>query len=182
MGAINETLFRTAASYAQALQEKGEDAFLKENPNNFFLLEKPLGQYHTSGFFARTKDHAEFDVPEEIPPGLETRVIPVASREGALPSPLITIGRNIRADIVFEDPRISRVHAYISRDFEKDIIIDNSTNGTFLRDERIEKGKARLLENGARVVLGPDDAIVLRYVTGTSFVGCLQKWSAKGTY
>jgi pSer/pThr/pTyr-binding forkhead associated (FHA) protein len=71
----------------------------------------------------------------------------------------LTIGRVPgRADFVLADPEVSSVHARVERDSGPPILIDaNSTNGTFVNDERIT---SRPLRPGDRVRLGGVQLVV----------------------
>jgi class 3 adenylate cyclase len=50
--------------------------------------------------------------------------------------PAITIGRDAVNSIMIIDPKVSRLHARIELRKDKFILIDQSTNGTFLSDEK----------------------------------------------
>ena len=59
-------------------------------------------------------------------------------REHRIESECITIGRAVQNDIVITSKRVSREHARIRRDGWRMILEDmDSTNGTYLNDERI---------------------------------------------
>ena len=51
----------------------------------------------------------------------------------------IRIGRSKDNDIVLPDPAVSRVHSIVSRDEDKHLIIDKSTNGTFVNQKKIRR-------------------------------------------
>ena len=58
----------------------------------------------------------------------------------SLEQPLTVIGRRQGSDIVIHDTNVSRMHAQIKRDGQRLIIEDtNSSNGTMVNDERIER-------------------------------------------
>jgi adenylate cyclase len=46
--------------------------------------------------------------------------------------PIATLGRDVKADIVVKDARASRNHGRIERRFDKFVLIDQSTNGTYV--------------------------------------------------
>ena len=71
----------------------------------------------------------------------------------------LTIGRSPgRADFVLSDPEVSSLHARVERDGGPPILIDaDSTNGTFVNDERIT---SRPLQPGDRVRLGGVQMVV----------------------
>ena len=58
----------------------------------------------------------------------------------SLDRPVITIGRDPASDLVLEDDLVSRQHAQIRQEPEGPVIHDlNSTNGTFVNGERIDR-------------------------------------------
>lgn len=77
-----------------------------------------------------------------------------------LTEPVTRIGRGLQADVVLEDPTVSRRHAIIVlRDGDVLLHDDNSLNGTWRNDERVTDGVA--LADGDIIRLG---AATLRYV------------------
>jgi pSer/pThr/pTyr-binding forkhead associated (FHA) protein len=59
-------------------------------------------------------------------------------REHVLTDDVVTIGRAVENDIVITSKRVSREHACVRREGWRAILEDlNSTNGTFLNDERV---------------------------------------------
>jgi len=46
--------------------------------------------------------------------------------------PVVTLGRDASNDIVFNDPKVSRLHARIELRKDKFVLVDQSTNGTYL--------------------------------------------------
>ncbi|WP_407279030.1 adenylate/guanylate cyclase domain-containing protein [Aromatoleum evansii] len=71
--------------------------------------------------------------------------------------PVVLLGRELGNDIVIADPRASRQHARIERRRDGFVLIDQSTNGTFLADD---SGKESCIK-GAELVL-----------TGSGRIGC----------
>jgi len=66
------------------------------------------------------------------------------------------IGRNSTNDIAISDVRISGTHCILSRDQNGSVILqDLSSNGTFLKDTKIGKGKSRVLTAGDKFTLLP---------------------------
>lgn len=72
--------------------------------------------------------------------------------------PVVLLGRELGNDIVIADPRASRQHARIERRREGFVLIDQSTNGTFLADdsgnERCIKGAELVLAGSGRIGCG----------------------------
>jgi pSer/pThr/pTyr-binding forkhead associated (FHA) protein len=76
-----------------------------------------------------------------------------------LTEPVTRIGRGLQADIVLENPTVSRRHAIlVLRDGEVFLHDDNSLNGTWRNNERVQDGVA--LEEGDVIRVG---ATTLRY-------------------
>ena|SRR5690348_15598348 len=77
-----------------------------------------------------------------------------------LTEPVTRIGRGLQADVVLEDPTVSRRHAIIVlRDGAVMLHDDNSLNGTWRNDERVIDGV--VLHDGDVIRMG---AATLRYV------------------
>jgi serine/threonine protein kinase len=92
-----------------------------------------------------------------IGPGTGKQVVP-ANREG------MTVGRVAGNDIVLNDLLVSRLHARILYDDESYQVIDlNSTNGTFLGDQKLLPGVAESWHPGTPLRLGDT---VLRLLIG----------------
>ena len=74
----------------------------------------------------------------------------------------VTIGRDPRADVVLDHPRVSRLHARVEHRKDKFVFVDQSTNGS----QVIEPGGNRrfvrrdecILTGEGTIVFGPDDA------------------------
>jgi pSer/pThr/pTyr-binding forkhead associated (FHA) protein len=71
-----------------------------------------------------------------------------------------TLGRDPTADIVIDDPTVSRFHARITRSSTGHYMLEDigSTYGTFVNDRRVQRV---ILGTGFRVQLGPEH--VLRF-------------------
>ncbi|RMD57775.1 FHA domain-containing protein [Candidatus Woesearchaeota archaeon] len=103
-------------------------------------------------------------------------IVPIKRRKDSLDFPMITMGRTLQADITFDHPLVSRVHAYVLDDSEnREILQDaNSKNGTFLNGERIKSLEKRVLTSGDSISLGGREGIRLRYFNNTSFTDYLR--------
>ena len=72
----------------------------------------------------------------------------------------LTIGRDISSDVAIVDSKVSRNHASIIAYNGKVVIVDhNSTNGTFVNDEKITPSTEIELSAGSRIAIG--DSIIL---------------------
>jgi len=89
---------------------------------------------------------------------------PEGSKEIALDGDSLSFGRAGEADYRFDDNSLSRLHATIYRDGDNLWIVDeNSTNGTFVNEERVpERGTP--LENRDTIRLGNDTELRVRLV------------------
>jgi pSer/pThr/pTyr-binding forkhead associated (FHA) protein len=88
---------------------------------------------------------------------------PEGSREIALDSDRISMGRGSDADLRFDDDGLSRLHATIHRDGEKVWILDeNSTNGTFVNGEKVPPAGTPLYD-GDRVKIGHYTDLRIRF-------------------
>lgn len=77
-----------------------------------------------------------------------------------LPGTARTLGRFTTADLIVDDPLISRVHCRLTASDDQLRIEDlKSTNGTFVNDERVD---VALLADGDRVRVGQVELLVSR--------------------
>jgi serine phosphatase RsbU (regulator of sigma subunit) len=78
---------------------------------------------------------------------LAGRVVPLGSSDA------VTLGRSDDCDVRFDDGSLSRVHARLKRVAGEVVLMDlDSTNGTWVNDERVDF--ARALKDGDRIRLG----------------------------
>lgn len=72
--------------------------------------------------------------------------------------PLVTLGRGADSDIVIQDPRASRSHAKIERRRDKFVLVDMSSNGSFVtmhgERELALKREETILRGSGRIVFG----------------------------
>jgi len=79
---------------------------------------------------------------------------PVASRFGAAPGSVITLGRAGNTDVVVADGRVSKFHAYLQEGPDGWTVTDaGSLNGTWVDGERLEPYRPHPLRPGAQVAL-----------------------------
>ena len=89
-------------------------------------------------------------------------VFPLVGGEEELGASRISLGCSSRCDVQVNDESVSAVHAFIRRQGGLCSILDgDSTTGTMVNDEVIEKGEWRALASGDRVTLGFVDLIFL---------------------
>lgn len=90
--------------------------------------------------------------------GWETAELP---SEYILAHDRYSLGRDSTCDIIINGRRTSRRHAMITRDGPRYVLIDErSTNGTFVKEVRIERQKPYTLSNGDTIGLGERAAMV----------------------
>lgn len=72
--------------------------------------------------------------------------------------PSVTLGRDLSCDVVIRDPRASRTHARVELRRDKFMLVDQSTNGTFVtfqgEAEFVLKREETFLRNRGRIVFG----------------------------
>jgi diguanylate cyclase (GGDEF)-like protein len=108
--------------------------------------------------FPRTETPHAYVVSSVLRAELGTLTVLVGPEAGAtctLEHEVTVLGRDEGADIVLDDPTVSRVHARVTRSGERQHIIEDlgSTNGTFVAGRRIRRAS---LATGDRVQLGRD--------------------------
>lgn len=110
-----------------------------------------------SGNTVAPADHNESDKIQIIGPGVGKQIVPII-RDG------MTVGRVAGNDIVLNDLLVSRLHARILYENETYQVIDlNSTNGTFLGDQKLLPGVAENWRPGTPLRVGDT---VLRLLPG----------------
>ena len=68
------------------------------------------------------------------------------------PDAIKTVGRAPRADFVVDAPLVSRLHCRLTaNDHAVDVVDLDSTNGTYINDQRVQKGS---LKSGDRLRVG----------------------------
>ena len=85
--------------------------------------------------------------------------------------PVITIGRDTSNHLIVDDPRVSRLHARIELRRDKFVLVDQSTNGTYIRPGDGEIVLMRrdeiVLPKKGTISLGqqisPESAMVIRF-------------------
>jgi hypothetical protein len=98
-------------------------------------------------------------------PSLGSFVVASGSRKGErilLSGPLLVIGREARsADVLFEHPKVSRVHAEIVEDVDGIVLVDRgSANGTWVNGRKITRG---ILKDGDIIYFGGANAVTVAF-------------------
>jgi pSer/pThr/pTyr-binding forkhead associated (FHA) protein len=93
------------------------------------------------------------------PPDLVIRSGEVAYTTGSA-GPAVIIGREPPADVVIDDPRISRTHLRLQPDGGNWVAVDKSSNGTYLGDAR---QSSFVVADGMTVNLGDIDGIPVTF-------------------
>ena len=85
--------------------------------------------------------------------------------------PVVSMGRDKTNHVVVDDPKVSRLHARIEMRRNKFVLVDQSTNGTYLLPENgtmvmLRRDEAKL-SNSGRLALGepvtPDSTMLIHY-------------------
>ena len=61
----------------------------------------------------------------------------------SLEDDIVIVGRNPDCSVIINDKRLSGKHCRIEKRDTGVFVVDTSTNGTFIKDERIGKGKEK---------------------------------------
>jgi pSer/pThr/pTyr-binding forkhead associated (FHA) protein len=107
-------------------------------------------------------------------PTVQAGVSLIAKKRGSLEAKRVSMGRSGRSDICVKIATISKVHVYFDKlGADWTLVDNNSTNGTFLVDRRIENHDRHILSSGDMIYLGPDLGVIfllpadlMRYVLG----------------
>jgi serine/threonine protein kinase len=117
------------------------------------LAKRPEERYHSAGELAETFER----VVTPAPTTQETAWLLRAEdgREHPLHEGENSVGRVADNDLVIAEAPVSRCHAKITCAGLRCEVVDlGSTNGTYVNDERVEPGEARLLMPGDKLCLG----------------------------
>jgi hypothetical protein len=85
----------------------------------------------------------------------ETLVLPMAKRDKSPYAEFFFVGRAMTADLVLDDPSVSKSHAAFQREGAVWHVKDaRSRNGTYVDGRRLDAGARLKLESGAQVTFG----------------------------
>jgi pSer/pThr/pTyr-binding forkhead associated (FHA) protein len=148
-------------------RELSADDFLVRHGNAFFLLSAT--ELNEPGGPASTQLQALLDAepPAEQTATLSLLVYPVRRSERSV-SHLLTLGRTANNDVVIRDRSVSRFHAFIKKDEEGRLRIQDaeSTNGT-----RVNGNPVPNQGDGPPIALSPGDDVRLGHVELTFLDG-----------
>jgi tetratricopeptide (TPR) repeat protein len=168
--------YKRLAHYLTALEELPRPQFLEAYPRGFFI-ERARMDFDNDVIFQFSTN--EIDVPEaskQLPSDLviadflEARVIEVNKKKIDSNEGVITIGRSASNDIVLYNNTISKAHAFLyfpsstSGAYVADL---QSTNSTFLNDEKLTPHVAYDLADGDEISFGPQTKVI--YLSSSTF-------------
>ena len=133
-GAINSADFSFCLQCGHPLSQSGQTEMMSETRAEMEPVE--------AGTMAMSPLPATMGAPDQSGGGVRLRVDQgsVDDQFIGLDRPLTVIGRRQGSDVVIHDTNVSRMHAQIKRDGARLVIEDtNSSNGTIVNDERIER-------------------------------------------
>ena len=94
----------------------------------------------------------------------------------------MSFGRNEHNDVILTDDQVSRHHARITRRGERFLLEDlSSSNGTFLRQQRLEAGRPSELSEGDEIQIGCHRLVfhLYRFVSASKAASSVvSAWSA----
>ena len=93
----------------------------------------------------------------------------------------LSVGRSTDNDVILSDGRVSRNHARITRDGDDFFLEDlSSSNGTFLRDQRLTPGTQSELVEGDEIRLGSTRFVfrLYRFISSSSEIPRPAGWAA----
>lgn len=109
-----------------------------------------MGTQSLDDFPEDVEQNAEDDVPQDA----WAMLIPVdASKRVPITKTKFEIGRVAENDLQIELQFISSKHCYILLEGDQSYIVDTSTNGTMLENEKLKKGQKHVLMHGQEIVL-----------------------------
>jgi hypothetical protein len=144
------------ASYEPALRKELSDYLLEHaRQEQFALSTRPQVEFHTD----ERLDLGEFGIQAQLlaePAQDRGQALLVGGgRRNVLSGSRVVVGRSREADIVLQDPNVSRRHAELRRDEDGWQIVDlGSTNGIKVNGRRVDN---RPLRPGDQVTIGVTD-------------------------
>jgi adenylate cyclase len=122
---------------------------------------EPGSEDHRARIQAGTAASADASVPTPAPPSVGPTKVKLRLRYGdhklilGPERPTATLGRDAKSDIVVMDVRASRNHGRIERRFDRFVLVDQSTNGTYVtvrgeaefllkQEETVLRGRGRI--------------------------------------
>jgi hypothetical protein len=180
--------YKKLAHYLTVLEELPRPQFLKTYPKGFFV-ERVHMDFDNDVIFQFSTN--EIDVLEAsnqlsidlvISDFLEARVIQVSKKKIDSNEGVITIGRSASNDIVLYNQTISKSHAFLyfpTSDTGAYLADLQSTNSTFLNDDKITPYVTYDLADGDEISFGPQTKVIyLSSSTFHDFISSLKRSSA----
>lgn len=157
---------KSIAQYVEELRTLGAAKFASTY-NDPMLLLRDLGEddednpaFHTA-FMSREAVADAMGPGKDIEAGKRSlqigAVVRICKREGGVFADRIGVGRARNADVPLALARISKYHAYFSRDAAGvwNVTDAGSTNGTFVDGQKVQERLPHSVHNGQEVAFGP---------------------------
>jgi tetratricopeptide (TPR) repeat protein len=180
--------YKRLAHYLTALEELPRPQFLEAYPRGFFV-ERARMDFDNDVIFRFSTNEIDvlensnqFPIDLVISDFLEARVIEVNKKKIDSNEGVITIGRSASNDIVLYNQTISKSHAFLyfptSNNSGAYLADLQSTNSTFLNDEKITPYVAYDLADGDEISFGPQTKVIyLSSFTFYDFISSLKRSS-----
>lgn len=169
-------------------RDLGDAGFRRAHPHPVLLCraagDEDEASFHTA-FMSRdalfeTMSMSDGAGPEPSAESLEGRLFPVRKRQGGPFADRIGVGRARNADVSLPLPRVSKYHAYFSRDEGSGgyLLTDaGSKNGTSIDDAPLDARVSRAVSDGAEVHFGP---YVFLFFTADGFARMVARRAREG--
>jgi hypothetical protein len=180
--------YKRLAHYLTVLEELPRSQFMEAYPRGFFVERARMDfdndvifQFSTNEIDVLEASH-QFPIDLVIADFLEARVIEVNKKKIDSNEGVITIGRSASNDIVLYNQTISKSHAFLyfptSNNSGAYLADLQSTNNTFLNDEKITPYVAYNLADGDEISFGPQTKVIYLFsFTFYDFISSLKRSS-----
>ncbi|MBN2495672.1 MAG: FHA domain-containing protein [Deltaproteobacteria bacterium] len=170
----------TVQDYLDAFLQLGDAAFRERFCHPFFLYADEHGSTAFKSVHTQMSDSSAKGVSGSNKPITDFRCLtPRAGPDGSFPSKML-VGRSQNRDLAIEHSTVSKRHAFIVLDEEKNawkLGDSGSTNGTFLNGRTVDSGEPVYIRDGNIVSFGDCDYL---FYSPEGFAAMLERLSAEG--